>query len=392
MIIRLWMVSPFTKNSARRDGIARMLYNLINALLLRYNDIKIEIWCLDFTEPFIKKGLAQFCTKNVIKKITFCPGKSDILVKKINILDDDNAILLVFAYPALNYEKIDLRHKILIIHDFLWVQYQNLAALTTPEIYMNNKKMLSKINKLATKCFLTCNSQFVQKEHILKYTSITQDNTEYVYLPYIPYNKTTSVKQILKKYKIDFQYIIYPTQIRPYKNIEILLKSLILLKKKGYKIKLLLTGNLSDFPPALIMAEGNDLMDDIAYIESASNEELNVLYQNCAMCIATSFGEGGMPWPIFEALANNTPVIAANIAVTRERLIFCGIKPEESELFLFDPLDANELTKNIEYVLTNRDLVARKQQTIKDKLFLWQWSDVAEKYMEIFNRVLARGL
>ena len=148
MIIRLWMVYPFTQDSLQRDGIARMLYNLMNALLLKYDDIKIEIWCLDWTKPFIKKGLDQFCQKGVMSKIIFCSGKSDALVKKINNLDDNNAILLVFAYTALDYEKICLRHKILIIYDFFSILYEKHFLLINCGIDFHNKIMLSKINSV----------------------------------------------------------------------------------------------------------------------------------------------------------------------------------------------------------------------------------------------------
>ena len=60
---------------------------------------------------------------------------------------------------------------------------------------------------------------------------------------------------------------------------------------------------------------------------------LDLLYQKSAMCIASSLAEGGIAWPILEALNNNIPVIAANTPATIERLQSVGIEPKKSELF-----------------------------------------------------------
>ncbi len=262
MIIRIWMVYPFTEDSLQRDGIPRTLFNLINALLLEY-EIKIEIWCLDFTKQFIQKGLAQFCKKSIASKIVFYTGNKDNLVEKINKLDDKEAILLIFSVNAFNYEQITHGHGVLIIHDLLTIVHKKLFSLINSDIDLWNKTLISKLNSLTKRFFFITISQFIQNEHILKHINISKDNTDYVHLPYIPSCKSKSGKQILDKLKIDCKYIIFPSQIRPYKNVEVLLQALVLLKKSNINIKLLLTGNLEDFPPVLLMARGNDLINDI---------------------------------------------------------------------------------------------------------------------------------
>ncbi|HRG10740.1 MAG TPA: glycosyltransferase, partial [Cyclobacteriaceae bacterium] len=111
------------------------------------------------------------------------------------------------------------------------------------------------------------------------------------------------------------------------------------------------------------------------YIES---NDLPLLYSGSTLFLFPSLSEGfGMP--VLEAMACGVPVITSNtsslpeIAVNAARLI--------------NPSDTQALTQAIEELLENQNLMSELSERGLGQAEKFRWSTVAEKTMEIYERV-----
>jgi glycosyltransferase involved in cell wall biosynthesis len=194
-------------------------------------------------------------------------------------------------------------------------------------------------------------------------------NTSYVYL--FPYSA--------------FKYIIYPTQLRPSKNVMTLLRAYrYLLKEKYFGRKLLLTGNPSTDPQIAKYIVDNDMSFDVLFLRSLSNAELAGCYKLADLAVNVSLSEGGMPFTFSEAVSVGTPVIMGDIDVTREELT----DPEVRAETLCDPYDWRAVAAKIETALAHRDQLYVLQRKFYDEVLARRtWADVVKEHVGIMDRL-----
>jgi glycosyltransferase involved in cell wall biosynthesis len=113
------------------------------------------------------------------------------------------------------------------------------------------------------------------------------------------------------------------------------------------------------------------------YIES---NDLPVLYSGSSLFLFPSLSEGfGMP--VLEAMACGVPVITSNTSSLPE---IAG-----NAARLINPSDTQALTQTIEELLENQDLMSELSARGLRQAEKFRWSTVAEKTMEIYERVYA---
>ena len=237
--------------------------------------------------------------------------------------------------------------------------------------------------------FMFSNSDFVRREHLLKYIpSINEAKTATIYLPVnIPkgiHDHLLSEKTIREKFRIKKQYIFYPTQVRPYKNVKVLVEAVSILHERGYDIDLVLTGNPSDVPDVEIAINQLKLKDVVMSLSNVTEYELYSLYRYAAMSAVPTLFEGGFPWQACEALFMDAPLVLSDIPVVRERIKILGMDPQNCGIRLFDPKDAMELAIAMEQVLLDRETALASQMEFKEKLLSYSWFDAVEKYYNLF--------
>lgn len=240
-------------------------------------------------------------------------------------------------------------------------------------------------------------SNYVIERHLLKYIpDVREENTGHIYLaamvPDSISERVLSRDAIRKKYHIEGQYIFYPTQVRPYKNIITLLKALQILRLQNTFIYLVLTAQhgFQYDPNAGEYADKHGLGDQIIFCKSIPELDLYSLYAHADVVTVTSLFEGGFPLQALEALVMDAPLILSRIPVTLERLTYEGLAPETCGLRLYSPEDENELAGEIKMVLQDRGESIRRQTKAKRKLLSYTWDDVSRKYYECLSMVVER--
>jgi glycosyltransferase involved in cell wall biosynthesis len=240
-------------------------------------------------------------------------------------------------------------------------------------------------------CIFCSNSNYVRKMHTLKYVeNIKDENTKFVYIPVnkpnnIEFNLLTQ-RGILHKYNITDEYIYYPTQIRPYKNILTLLKVVKILLNNNIHVQLVLTGNPNDSPLLKrYIKDNDDLKEKIVLTGDVPEIDLYSLHKYALATVVPTLFEGGFPWQGLEAMLMDTPAIMSKIPVVIERLQYAGIDPDNCGLKLFEPEDYIKLADIIIDVMKDRQKVVKDQQYVKDKLFKYTWDDTSRAYYKILT-------
>lgn len=163
----------------------------------------------------------------------------------------------------------------------------------------------------------------------------------------------------------DGQYLFYPTQNRPNKQIAFLLKLFASLRRKRPGLKLVLTCRLEHVAEASNTYAELGLQDSVILMSGISDEELKYLYEHAAALCLTTTMEGNFPPQVFEALNAGTPVVA-----TRLPLITEVLGQDSDALLLCRPLDEADFLAKTANALDHSDAVRQRQKIAYQKLLL----------------------
>jgi glycosyltransferase involved in cell wall biosynthesis len=408
-IIGLWFGFPY-EVSLRREGITRFMLYMLLALLERY-DVDCEIWAYSFNENEIRAGFEL-----LLKKPEF-EGRVRVVTEKnyrevLNISRykrdlpiDINETQDNLAYLAREYSKSTCFVTAIVyldnvigtgkplfvpVHDLgIHVHYDDFVTMD-PLYKARHVDIRSRAENLARSgAFMFSESEHVRREQILKHiASINPAHTDVIYFPvFLPENLDEHLmdeKDIRGKFGLKKSYIFYPTQVRPYKNVILLVEALAILRDRNIDVDLVLTGNPSDVPEVHAAIKTHQLNDIVVCLSNIKEHELFSLYRYAAVVAVPTLFEGGFPLQAGEALYINTPLVVSDIPLVRERIEFCGMSPENSGLELFDPKNSTALANALEKVLRSREKALASQKPFRDKFLSYSWDDAADKYYKLF--------
>lgn len=182
----------------------------------------------------------------------------------------------------------------------------------------------------------------------------------------------------------EVRFLFYASQLRPNKNVMLLLRAFEhLLRKRHLGHKLILTGHPSDMPNISRFIVKNRLENDVLFLHGLSVSELAACYKLADLAVNPSLSEGGCPFTFTEALSVDTPAVMARIPVTEEVLTDLQLQ----EMTFFDPYDWQDLAKRIEWALENRDELLAVQLKAYAQLAKRTWSDVASEHLQLLERL-----
>ncbi|MCZ8182157.1 MAG: glycosyltransferase family 4 protein [Beijerinckiaceae bacterium] len=165
--------------------------------------------------------------------------------------------------------------------------------------------------------------------------------------------------------------LFYPTQNRPNKNIAFLLELLDGMIRDWAKIGpegmeppvLVLTCSLDDFPPVREAYQRLGMQPHVILVSGSSDADLRWIYARAAALVLTTTMEGNFPPQVLEALAYDTPVVAARIRLITDEL---GDRPDD--LLLAEPMDDASFRAALLRALTDREAVIASQQNAYRRL------------------------
>ncbi len=408
-VIGVWFGFPYSVG-LRREGITRFIHYMLLALLEQY-PVDCEIWTYSFNEEEVRKSFDALLNENRFKNrvqiVTEGNYKDvlDIHSSKCDLPYEINEKLDNLSYLAKQFSKATCFITAIVyldnvigtgkplfvpVHDLgIHVHYDDFIVMD-PLYKARHVDIRSRAENLARAgAIMFSESEYVRNEQILRYvSSIDAGQTDVIYFPvFLPSQldeKLLPEKEIRQKFGLEKPYIYYPTQVRPYKNITLLVEALSILRERKYDVNLVLTGKPSDVMGVDLAIKKHQLNDQIICLSDVNEYELFSLYRYAVAAAVPTLFEGGFPLQACEAIYMGTPLVLSDIPVVRDRITFCGMSLENCGLEIFDPFNSVNCADALERVLLNRRETLASQKRFRDIFLSYTWKDAAAKYYQMF--------
>ncbi|MDZ7957612.1 MAG: glycosyltransferase family 1 protein [Aulosira sp. DedQUE10] len=266
---------------------------------------------------------------------------------------------------------------VVTVYDFLY----HFGYLKNINTRVNIWQMKSAINAADA---IVCISENTKRDLFLLYPHLVNHPNIYVVSigTYINFNKNLNLKPPGRLLELSIsklkKSILFVGKRIKYKNFDNALLGFYEseLAKDGFT--LLCVGS-SFSETELQLLTRLDLQNNVAFIENASETELNYLYQNAFALVYPSLYEGfGLP-PL-EAMSCGCPVIASNTSSIPEVVADAGI--------LINPYDPHEIASSLRRLLhdeTRNSYITKGFARAK----LFNWDKVAQNYVEIYKALVS---
>jgi glycosyltransferase involved in cell wall biosynthesis len=177
-------------------------------------------------------------------------------------------------------------------------------------------------------------------------------------------------------------FLLHVGSLDKRKNLPRLIRSVKLLRDKGYKdLKLVLVGKAS---PKLFINNEIEILDTIRELDMQEHviltgyledEELGHLYRSAMAYIFPSLYEG-FGIPMVEAFQFQIPIAAANNS--------CLPEIGADAALYFDPLHEEDIANSIEKLINNPSLRKSLTETATKRLALFSWKTAAKELNQLF--------
>jgi glycosyltransferase involved in cell wall biosynthesis len=408
-VLGVWFGFPY-KVDLRREGITRFMLYMLLALLEQY-PVDCEIWTysineeeirISFEPVLIQKGLKNrvrvITEQNYIEMLELPSYRQELSLNVNETLDNLGYLARDFSKASCFVTAIVYLDNVIATGKPLFVPVHDLGIHKHYDEFISKDPLYkarfvdirSRAENFArADAFMFSNSEYVRQKHLLEHvSSVDPRQTGVVYLPVNIPNKLAdnllTEEEIRKKFKLIRPYIFYPTQVRPYKNVLLLIDALSILKKRNFDITLVLTGTPSDVPEVEMAIKKNQIHDWVICISNVLENELYSLYRYAAAAAVPTLFEGGFPWQACEALFMETPLVLSEIPVVQERIEFCGMSVDNCGLELFNPNSSLECANALERVILNREKSLASQKHFSDIFLAYTWKDAATQYYNMF--------
>jgi len=335
-----------------------------------------------------------------------CNAYDTTLLGDIEVLTSlsSAAHIIPFHSPIYSISEQRKYNKIITAADLFWSPHYNVPLMgikckkrvaTLHDVYhLAFYKELSRKQKIYARLVINAAVKLsnevitvsaFSKSEIIKYTSCKPDKIQVVHNGVNQLASDMGNKKNHTKYNLPANYILFVGNVKPHKNLKVLLKAYLLLNdelKRQYKVVIVgkrdgfLTG---DEELTRWINTQPEIQANIVFTGYVANEDMDAVYRDASLFVFPSVYEGfGLP-PL-EAMLNNCPVIASATSSLPE---VCG----DAALY-FNPQSSQELYMKMTEVLTQKKisdaLITKGQQQIKH----FTWDECAAKHIEIFNRVI----
>jgi glycosyltransferase involved in cell wall biosynthesis len=289
---------------------------------------------------------------------------------KIGILHSPNYITPLFKFGF----KV-----ILTIHDLTFLLFPEKYPITKRLLF---SKMLPIFIKISDKIIAVSENT---KNDLLRFFKIPDNKISVTHESYPEYYNDRIDEEraieVLNRYGIHKEFILFVGMIEPRKNILTLLKAfveldkvldldLVIIGKKGWYYK--------EIEQYIIDIEYLKLKNNIRFTGYVSEQELNCFYKSASMFVYPSLYEGfGLP-PL-QAMACGTPVITSNISSLPEVVGNAAIK--------INPDSLEELTESIKLVYGDRDLRELLIKKGLERAALFNLETIAHNTLSVYESI-----
>jgi glycosyltransferase involved in cell wall biosynthesis len=279
-----------------------------------------------------------------------------------------------FVFPIFNPGKI-----ILTIHDLTPLLFPDIFSLQA-RTYM---KIMIWLSKFKADKIITVSQN--TKDDLVEMFNYNPKKIKVIYNgvdnSYKIIDNKKLISEIKDKYDTGKDFLLYVGNIKPHKNIPVLLKALSNIDKQN---KLVIVGKRDKaYDEIFDIIDQNNLEDRIIFTGFVPDKDLILLYNAATLFVYPSLYEGfGLP-PL-EAMACGTPVITSNVSSLPEVVGYAAIT--------VDPYNINGLAEEINKVLGNEVLQKAMIKKGIERAKEFTWEKTARETIRVYEEVLNQKL
>ena len=175
------------------------------------------------------------------------------------------------------------------------------------------------------------------------------------------------------------QFAFYPAAAWPHKNHETLFRAISLLRDRGIRVPLVLTGAKAGRVDLEELAQRFGVDDLVTHLGFVSPTELSLLYSRATVTVIPTLYEAGS-FPMFEAFSKGCPVVASAV---------CSLPQQAAEAaMLFNPYDSNDLAEQLAKVWTDRSSQVWLRAAGLRRAEKFTWAATAQGYAAAYRQAL----
>ena len=259
----------------------------------------------------------------------------------------------------------------------------DVSFFAFPELQTKDaQKFRNKVIKSCHKASKIITISNFSKMEILKYVNVPKEKIEVIYPGVNIRNQQLDVNEndILRKYRLSKDYVLFVGTIEPRKNLERLVRAFKLLIDSGTnKYDLVIVGKLgwkyNSFLQTLRISGIQDKVKLLGYIPA---NELPIIYKYASLFIYPSIYEG-FGLPVLEAMANEVPVITSNLSSLPE---VAG-----DAALLVNPYDEGQIAEGMNKILSDPKLRRQLIERGKERVKKFSWMETAKQTLKLYEEV-----
>lgn len=219
------------------------------------------------------------------------------------------------------------------------------------------------------------------KKDVLKYFKVAESKVSVCPPPFSENWFTTKQESdwqtLLNKFGISKKYLLYPAATWPHKNHIKLLEVLKEVRKSILDIKLVCTGNKTDFFDEIDKKTKElKLEDSVKFLGIVSEADLIGLYMNAELVVIPTLYEAGSG-PLYEAMRYKVPVICAKTTSLPDTIA--------DNRFTFDPQKTEEIAELIINMITNEDFKNQNKLNSNNRMNELSHFDYYGNFNEVYK-------
>ncbi|HET7840559.1 MAG TPA: glycosyltransferase family 1 protein [Terriglobia bacterium] len=195
-------------------------------------------------------------------------------------------------------------------------------------------------------------------------------------------NREEARAQVKAAFSFDAPYFLYVGNLKPHKNVDLLLRGFGLLRerKKGGTHLVILGEGEKQRKSLQALCARLGISDQVHIIPRVSEEFLPSLYGAAELFIMPSLAEG-FGYPVVEAMACGTPVVCSRTSALPE------IAGDAAQFF--DPTSCEDMVAAVEKVMQSRDHreVLRERGLKRARIFAWE--ECGRNHAELYKKTLS---
>ncbi|MGK2857629.1 MAG: glycosyltransferase family 4 protein [Thermoanaerobaculia bacterium] len=259
-------------------------------------------------------------------------------------------------------------NRVCTVHDLTWRRYPELLQKET--LANLEREMLRELTRSSA---VICVSEATRRDLVELYP--VEPRKAHAILSGPPPSRPSAELRL----ELPSRYILFVSTIEPRKNLDVLIEAFERLRDGGWSGDLVIAGKTGwKSEPTLRLMAKSRWRDGIRRLDYVDRDQLPWLYRKAEAFVLPSRYEG-FGFPILEAMAEGTPVIAARNSSLPE-------VGGDAALY-FDADDPGELARLLSIVLEDRDERARLIARGEANLSRFSWARAAAETADVFRKV-----